>query len=774
MWKLDLSGPWSFAYSGAEGGVDIKSSADLSSSNLQVHPCVVPGNFELDLCANDLFTGDPFFGMNMVALRKYETFHVWYFKQFGAPDVGANRAVIVFEGIDCISDIYLNGIHLGSTDNMLISHEFDVTSLLQSENEILVHIRPPGEQAATYPYPPSVMTMPHLADSTYIRKAPHCYGWDIMPRALSAGLWRPVTIELRPPVRINWLYLTNTEITSDHSSASMMLRYDLDLPHGLVDSYELRIRGRCGHSSFGARASLLFRSGQLLVDVPDPVLWWPRGRGTASLYEVQVDLIRDGNVIDSREFRHGIRTAKLHRTDSTDHEGSGEFCFYINHERVYAKGTNWVPADVYHSRDIERIPRMLDMVADIGCNMIRCWGGNVYENDLFYDLCDEKGILVWQDFAMACSIYPQDKEFCERLTVEARSVIRRLRQHPCLVLWAGDNECDDAWLGARMDLDPNDNVLTRKVLPDVLREEDPARSYLPSSPYVSRETQIKGQATMPEAHLWGFRHDHHADYFKKADCHFISEIGFLGCPPVSSIQRFIPGESLWPPTDNPFWTLHATSPIPSLDLFEYRIKLLSLQITTLFGRVPDNLEEFVFASQACQAEGMKFIIERFRSQMWRRTGVLWWNIIDGWPQFSDAVVDYYFERKLAYSFIKRSQSPLCVVVREEDNGTLVLVAVNETRTDRSIRFEVLDVQSKQVVTHGETVLAGDCAQFLAELQDCGLEQGMYQIRWTSGDEIGCNHFLYGKPPYDLEAYRRLLAESYGADGAIPKTSSLME
>jgi beta-mannosidase len=747
-------------------GLHIVSSADLAEAGLPLYPCVVPGNFELDLCANGIFNGDPLFGKNIVELRKYETYHVWYVRRFDIRDVGSDRAVLVFEGIDCIADIYLNGTWVGATDNMLIEHEFDITDSLQPENEIVVHIHPAGERAAEYAYPPAVVTMPHLVDSTYIRKAPHSYGWDIMPRALSAGLWRPVSLDIRPGERIDWLYLANTEIEKDLSSATLMLRYTLDLPLNLYEDYEIQVSGRCGDSVFSARSRLLYKSGLLEIRVSEPALWWPRGRGAANLYDVTVQLMKRGTDIDTRSFRHGIRTVRLDRTDITDSEGHGEFCFYVNHERVFAKGTNWVPVDVYHSRDAERIPRILEQVEDIGCNMIRCWGGNVYENDLFYDLCDEKGILVWQDFIMACSVYPQDDAFRRRLAEEARSAIRRLRQHACLTLWAGDNECDDAWLGSPMHLDPNDNALTRTVLPDVLREEDPFRPYLPSSPYISRQNVILGQSSMPEAHLWGSRHDHRSDYFKQANCHFVSEVGVLSCPPVSSIRKFIPEESLWPFRDNAFWTLHATSPIPGVDLFDYRVHLLAQQVTTLFGRLPDNLEDFVFATQVSQAEAMKSIIERFRSQMWRRTGVLWWNIMDGWPQFSDAVVDYYFERKLAYEFIKRAQEPLCLVIREEEDRSLVLVAVNDTREECRVQYCVSDVQSNEVIAAGEAIASADSAVVLSCLPCPGSESGMYRIRWTYAGTTGMNHFLYGRTTHDLGTYRRLLSESYSTADAV--------
>lgn len=761
MLKIDLSGRWRFAYSAAPGSIAIQTAQDIAEAGLAEFPCTVPGNFELDLVANGIFEGDPFYGMNIARLRSFESSHVWYFRNFEAPTVSDRKAAIVFEGIDCVAEIFLNGKAIGTTDNMLIPHEFDVTSVLCDQNEILVHISPPSETAKKYPYPPAVSTMPHMGDSLYIRKPPHCYGWDIMPRAISAGLWRPVTLELRSSDRFDWAYIATSNLSPSLDAATITIRYLMDLGSNLYDRYEIEVLGSCGDSTFYTKRRLFFVSGRLDVRVDHPKIWWPKGFGEAELYSVEVRLLKDGEAIDTIQARHGIRTVELERTLTTDAEGNGKFCFLVNAERIFVKGTNWVPADAYHSRDFERIPRILDLVDDIGCNMIRCWGGNVYENDLFYDLCDEKGILVWQDFTMACSVYPQDAEFCRRLAIEARAVVRRLRQHPCIALWAGDNECDESWLGSAMRLNPTDNVLTRKILPDVLREEDPYREYLPSSPYYSEQVIERGPSSLPEAHLWGVRHNHRADFYKHANCHFVSEVGFLSCPAVSSLKRFIPEDWLWPSKDNPIWKLHCTSPIPEFNLFDYRVDLLAQQVETFFGSVPENLDDFVFATQAVQAEAMKFIIERFRAQMWRKTGILWWNIMDGWPQFSDAVVDYYFERKLAYEFIRRAQNAVSLIVHEEKAGAFSLVAVNDSDKPHELAYRIRDLATGEVIVQGVGVAEPRAANTLVAVPLPSSTPDIYGIEWSTGSCDAKSHYAFCRSSYDLLSYRDLLERYYG-------------
>ena len=229
-------------------------------------------------------------------------------------------------------------------------------------------------------------------------------------------------------------------------------------------------------------------------------------KGAANLYDVTVSLVRRGEVADYKTFRFGHRNVALLNTETVDESGNGEFRFIINGEPVFVMGTNHVPVDMFHSKDRERIKDILDLVADCGCNAIRCWGGGVYEDDIFYDICDEYGIMVWQDFAMACGTYPRDERMQGLLKTEAEAVVKRLRQHACVCLWAGDNECDMMQMySCNREL----NVLTREVLPRVINSHDGTRPYLPSSPYISPKVYKSGCGTATELHLWGPR-----DYFK--------------------------------------------------------------------------------------------------------------------------------------------------------------------------------------------------------------------------------------------------------------------
>ena len=757
---LALDGSWSFAWS--DRAIAVRSIADVEKNGLEALPCQVPGNFELDLLANGRIA-EPFFAANIAGLRAYESSHVWYFRRFDCAMHEDAEPALVFEGLDCFADVYLNGQAVGSSANALIEHVFPATGLREQANELVVHIRPAAEEARKHHFPPGAVTHVCSYEGLYVRKPPHAFGWDIMPRAVSGGIWRPVRLEFAPKARLDTVWLETT--AADEREAQLTLHFRARLPAGDMSGYSVQVSGECADSTMEARGPVLFEAGRLSFCVKDPRRWWPRDSGLPELYRVTVRLLSRGREIDRAAFRHGIRTVELQRTSLTDEEGHGEFCFLVNGKRIFIRGTNWVPADAYHSRDAARLPRMLALAKECGCNLIRCWGGNVYESDAFFAFCDENGILVWQDFGLACAVYPQDAEFCRIIEDEGRRVVRRLRQHPSLALWAGDNECDLAhdWYHRGS---PDRNRLTRIVLPGVLAEEDPSRPYLPSSPCVDAKAFAADRRYLPEDHLWGPRDYFRSPYYTRSLCHFASEIGYHGCPSAKSVRRFISEDKLWPP-GNDEWLLHATSPIPGADLWDYRIELMSKQVRQMFGGTPDNLEDFAWQSQCVQAEANKFFIELFRGSKWRRTGLIWWNLIDGWPEFSDAVVDYYFEKKAAFAFIRRAQQPLIVMLREAQGSSRDLVACNDTPVPVALEYVVREVGVDEPLLKGRCIAAADAATLLERLPSDGGRQRFLVIDWVSPGVQGRNHYLAGDPPFSAVEYRRWIEQAYGADALTP-------
>jgi len=336
-------------------------------------------------------------------------------------------------------------------------------------------------------------------------------------------------------------------------------------------------------------------------------------------------------------------------------------------------------------------------------------------------------------------------------------VVGRLRGHASLALWSGDNEIDYFWasgsFGTGHPMDPNRNVLTRQVLPAVLDDLDGSRPYLPSSPYVSPAAFHAGLTCLPEDHLWGPRNYFKSTYYTGSACHFASEIGYHGCPSAESVRKFISPEKVWPWMDNDEWRLHASDPVPGVTNWGFRIEdMMVNQVRELFGRVPDTLERFVLASQISQAEAKKFFVELFRANRWRRTGILWWNLLDGWPQFSDAVVDYYFDKKLAYHYLKASQSPICLMLREPVGKQQSLVGVNDTRQPAAVTYSVTDVAGGQRLLEGGADLPANGLVELGRLRFLHSTKGLLRIDWKGPAGEGRNHYLQGLPPMDLDEY----------------------
>jgi beta-mannosidase len=363
--------------------------------------------------------------------------------------------------------------------------------------------------------------------------------------------------------------------------------------------------------------------------------------------------------------------------------------------------------------------------------------------------------MVWQDFALACAIYPQTDDFARRMASEAQSVVPKLRNHPSLVLWAGTNEIDETHQWANLGVDPNTDRLSREVLPEVVRRLDPARPYLPSSPYRGPELVRQGnhERLKPEDHLWGPRDDFKGPYYVQSPAHFVSETGYHGCPERKSLEQMLDSGSVWPWQGNEQWLTKSVRGHPKVKGCQWRVGLMANQIRVLFDDVPETLDDFVLASQISQAEALKFFIERMRIGKWRRTGILWWNLRDGWPVISDAVVDYYNRKKLAYEYIRRVQADVCGICGEAQDERHVLAVVNDTLVAVEGGVTVRDAESGAMLMrapyHVEPNGSAEVGRVAAPWRST-----MWLIEWTHKGGTFQNHYLAGPRPFSLTRYAR--------------------
>ena len=753
-WKLDY---WPQPDSGAVRTLEIPAHRTVEA--------IVPGNCELDLVRAGALP-DPEVGLNAMKLRPYEGYQWLYTREFtvGTPKKDS-RSVLVFEGIDTLADVFVNGRKVGETDNMLIPHEFDVTDVLQTGgNTVQVLIRSAAVEAqfASLGELGYSLGGVNLGDGEIFRKAAHMGGWDIFPRVYAAGLWRSVRIESRPPVRIDEPVWIVSGLDPKNGIATLYGRCRVQAPHRYVGRARFRYTLSKGGRKIAVQEQPFngYHTQMYPWRVEGIECWWPRGMGRPTLYDAKIELLSpEGDLLAANETRIGFRSVKLIREDYRSERSAGEFLFVINGEPCYIRGANWVPVDAFHSRDEARLEETLEMFRDLNCNMVRVWGGGVYESDRFFDWCDANGMMVWQDFMMGCSVFPQTDAFAKEIDAEVRSVVKRLRNRASLVLWCGNNENDLAvkWGNPpEFVRDPNRDRISRQVIPNVLFDMDIARPYLPSSPYVSPDV-FAGKATPSEDHLWGERAYYKVPFYTNAVCKFASEMGYHGCPNRESLERMMTRACVYPWTNadgkdfrwNDEWQFKASNPFldPGLYLSK-RNSLMTNQVKIVFGDIPMDLDDFIFASQFVQAEAMKTFVELFRSQKFtKKNGLIWWNVRDGWPQISDAVVDYYGGKKRAYFAIRNSQHDQLVMVRDDHK----VVAVNDTLSPVGGKVKIVDRESGKVLLEKSYSVPANAAAEIGVIAWSG--RGILDIAYEQGGEEHTNWFLFGEPPFDFKTVR---------------------
>ena len=735
----------------------------------------VPGCCELELVkSGDL--PEPEIGLNVRAFRACEGWQWLYTRTFEAPEVPADgsRATLVFAGVDTLADVFLNGERIGETANMLVPHRFDVTRRLRKgENTVQVLLRSVLLES-------QLKTVGELGlqlgfgDGEPFRKAAYMGGWDIFPRMFCAGIWRSVSIEVSPPVAVDNVAWIFGDFSPDFSRCGARVQFRVRGPAEAF-AWGGRVRAtlsKGGEAKYSCEREFVAVHNCLSLPLERPELWWPKGMGEPSLYDARIEVLdAGGRVLAADERRVGVRLVALERDDVYGPERPGQFLFRVNGEPCYVRGSNWVPVDAVPSRQAGRIVETLEMFDDLNCNMVRVWGGGVYEPDEFFGWCDAHGLMVWQDFMTGCSVFPQGDDYAKATEREALEVAIALRNHPSLVLWCGNNENDESlkWHVAReFRRDPNLERSSRRTIERVLYEFDVTRPYLPSSPYNSPDV-FAGRARPSEDHLWGARGYYKVPYYTNSPCWFASEMGYHGAPSRRSLERMMSGGCAYPWKGAPAkferdaakldwndeWRLKASNPFMRGNMGLWRRNdLMTRQVAIMFGGVDTDFDTFVAQSQFVQAEAMKTFCELFRSRKFTRfNGLVWWNVRDGWPQVSDAVVDYYGERKRAYYALRDAQRDVLALLVDDHTAWVVNDLMRPVEGHATYR----DRESGRVLLDCDYLVAKNSKSRLGEVPFSG--QGVIEIEYTvGGGAVERNRFLYGDPPFDWRQVRRWFGE----------------
>ena len=730
MKKYSLDGNWKLFYE------------DNYSDDAGEITAVVPGNVELDFIRAGLLPEDIFYAQNIRLAEKFETYDFTYEKTFKVKNP-ENKYKLVFNGVDCIADYYLNDAYIGSTGNALVEHTFDVTGMLEKTNTIRVEIKSTMIYASEQSYNIRQSACGwgnQTPESTFMRKPAHSFSWDIMPRSVSAGIYREVFLVEYGEVEFSQFYMGTVKIDDTVARLFCAFEFESDKLITARNGYKLVVKGNCDGHIFETEHKLRFKSETFYFNIENPKLWWCKNYGEPNLYAVTATLYDGEKVLCEKQINLGIRTIELKYSDYATKD-SGEFCFILNGVEIYAQGTNWVPLSPYHSQDKDRLSMALQTLDDTNSNMVRAWGGNVYERDEFFDFTDKHGILVWQDFAFGCALYPYDDDFKANVLDEAEKVVKRLRQHPSIALWAGDNEIDLVHLD--YGYDPAQNKINREWLKGVVCDHDRFRPYLESSPFVSQKAyENGGQDYAPEIHLWGNRPYFKSPMYTQSNARFVSEAGYPSAPNIESALKFIPQESL----DNyssDDWITHQVD----WYLRDYRFAFVKNQVVNYFGFCPDTYAEFAPLSQIAQAEAFKFLIEFMRSNKPNKRGLLWWNMMDGWPNMTEAVVDYYFKRKKAFNVIARSQQGFTMTVTTDSENRLNLIALNDTNKNIKVNYTVIDGETDEIYANGCVETLPRINKKLGLLPISNAQKRLLIIKFD-GDEEGFNHYIVGEPSFD--------------------------
>ncbi|MCW6003451.1 glycoside hydrolase family 2 protein [Micromonospora sp. CPCC 205371] len=622
-------------------------------------PARVPGSTHVDLMAAGLIP-DPYLDRNEAALTWMHRVDWQYATVFqaSAPRVG-ERVELVFDGIDTIATIELNGDVLGHTANMHRGYRFDVSeSLRDGGNDLTVTLRSAlthaekteaqlGWRQRAYPHPYNA-----------IRKMACSFGWDWGPDLQTAGIWRPVRLERWDTAR---LAKVRPLVTVDDSGTG---RVDVHLEVDRATDRDYTAVVTVGDRE--ERVTISSDAVHVAVHVPDARLWWPVGHGDQPLYALTVTLLADGEPVDTDRRRIGFRTVTL---DTEPDESGTPFTFVVNGKRVFAKGANWIPDDHFLTRITpERLAHRIDQAVAANMNMLRVWGGGIYETNDFYDACDERGVMVWQDFPFACAFYAEEEPLRGEVEAEARETITRLIAHPSLVLWNGNNENFPAYTdwGWQDGLDGRSWGIGyyTELLPKIVDELDPTRPYAPGSPYSPGDLPPNDadHGTRHEWDVWNVvDYTHYRDHIPR----FCAEFGFQGPPTWATLTRWIHDQPLAP--TSPAFLLHQKADNGNGKLHRGLEPHLP---------IPDDFEQWHWATQLNQARAVAFGIEHFRSWWPRTAGALVWQLNDCWPVTSWSAVDSDERPKPLYYAVKHAFAPRLLTVQPR-HGRPALVAVND-------------------------------------------------------------------------------------------------
>ncbi|PWK16408.1 beta-mannosidase [Tumebacillus permanentifrigoris] len=733
-------------------------------------PAAVPGDVHSTLIEKRIID-DPFVGHNDLKCQWVEAKVWWYRTEFSFDASGwAGEALeLTFEGLDTFATVYLNGVELGSTANMFIAHTFDVTREVRDGRNIIA--------VKFDPIDPHVRDKQHTqwsgysAERIWTRKCQSNFGWDWGPRIVTAGIWKDVYLTTRHAAKIESVFAKTTSLQAGLAILDVEVAVEsfAEMQHAVL---EVRLQAADGIVHTSARPLHPYRETtnrvdrpylgsaslhRMTLEIPDPHLWWTHDLGDPHLYRLDVIVSGEQGVVDRVAQQVGIRTIEV---EQVDQDGQSVFAFVLNGIKLFAKGANWIPIDnMIGAVPDTRYVHLIELAKRGNMNMLRIWGGGIYEKDVFYDECDRQGILIWQDFMFACALYPDfNRNFMENVREEIVQVVKRLRNRACLALWCGNNEIDWVYEVFTANGEVTTPFYGQKIfhdlMPKLLRDLDPTRFYWPSSPYGGNDHNA---AEAGDRHNWQVWHGNieprrfgeiqQQDYsiegvsfknFKKDLSRFVSEFGMHAAADRYTLQQNIP--------DGQFYWGSAEMSYRNKDYHHQKGILLMEGYTG----IPQDIEQYLFFSMLTQAEGLKYGIEHYRRNKPLTSGTLFWQLNDCWPGTSWSVIDYYLIPKASYYYARRFYEPLLLTIEHDPEQPLHIWVVNDRLVEyvddvcvEAIRFDgtLLSSNTMPVRVPSNTAQQISTLTEAEILRGCPPEEVGVRVRSLSGQARPNTYFL---------------------------------
>lgn len=671
------------------------------------HEMTVPGS-AMDSFFRAGVLPDPYYGMNEYKWTEFwkNDFDIRAKFQLSPEEAGREEILLTFYGIDTVADVFLNGVFLGHTENMHRTWVYSVKDAAkEGENLLEIHLESP--MGFIERYQPEKGREIHFTStgttpgSQYIRKAHSMFGWDWGPKLPDAGLFRKVELCCYDEARLG-----ESLIRQKHQDGMVTLHVDTEIQWAKGQEKQETVRKE--YFLYAPSGELLYEGADSTICIAKPLLWWPNGYGKQPLYKLQVKLrkvqLDDGFVLDTKEYRIGLRTMTVSREDD---QWGQEFAFMVNGVKIFARGADYIPDDCFYPRITQEIlERDVKAAVFANFNCLRVWGGGYYPSDEFYDLCDEYGILLWQDLMYACNIYDLTESFAENIAAETRDNVLRFRNHACLGLICGNNEMETAWLEWK-DTQNHAPSLKRDyliqfehLLSEIVKELAPDTFYWPSSPSSGGSFDDPGDENRGDCHYWDVWHgqkpfsEYMKHYFR-----FCSEFGFQSLPSIKTVETFTEEKDR-----NLFSRVmesHQKNPAANGKILYY--------LSETF-RYPKNLESLIFLSQILQGYAMKEATEHWRRNRGRCMGSIYWQFNDNWPVASWSSMDYYGRYKALHYMAKGFCDSVAGSIEKQDavmgfwisNETLEPVNIRARISLKTLGFKVLWEKECQLEIPGLT------------------------------------------------------------------------